>query len=370
MPTLSTLFQDLLDVAPEYSSEGNDFMDLREVTLKQAREVLAGWLEEEVRGTPMEGLDLRVQQGGRQANFGPVPWIRIFSPSHSPRTTEGFYVVYLFGGTGQKLYVSLNQGTSEYRAGKVRPVKDPAELTARAAGARAQLSQLATVVPMRGALTLDLEVSAMKVGPESKQRVRNYELANVYGTAYKTGAVPDDAVIRAHLREYVSALAVLYGEEPLSAPPASGAGVGAGTGTQGGKGGAGRGQGRLDPKSRRAVEELSMRYAEAHYDALGWSVLRVHLTESFDLRCTRGEEELHVECKGTIGAGEEVILTRGEVVHARQFATKSLFVVCEIELDRSDPDAPVATGGRTVLYDPWDLDEERLTAFRYTYRVV
>ena len=72
-----------------------------------------------------ETTPLKVSTGGRRGGVGPVPWVRIFSPSYSPRPTEGFYVVYLFAGDGSRVYLSLNQGTSESRPGRgMRPIKD------------------------------------------------------------------------------------------------------------------------------------------------------------------------------------------------------------------------------------------------------
>ncbi|CAL9624223.1 hypothetical protein SUDANB6_05933 [Streptomyces sp. enrichment culture] len=41
------------------------------------------------------------------------------------------------------------------------------------------------------------------------------------------------------------------------------------------------------------------------------------LGKPYDLRCTRGTEERHVEVKGTTGAATSVELTINEVLHAR-----------------------------------------------------
>ena len=71
----------------------------------------------------------------------------------------------------------------------------------------------------------------------------------------------------------------------------------------------------------RAAQSNSQRCKKAseHYSDLGWSVGDVSLSESYDLRCTRQGEELHVEVKGTTSQGERVLLTRNEVAHAREW---------------------------------------------------
>ncbi len=50
-----------------------------------------------------------------------VPWIRFGSRSRSPRATEGFYVVYLFDALGDTVYLSLNQGTTDFLGGEFVP---------------------------------------------------------------------------------------------------------------------------------------------------------------------------------------------------------------------------------------------------------
>ena len=57
---------------------------------------------------------------GRKAR---VPWVRIYSDTHSPSATNGWYVVLLFAAGGSGAYLALASGTSEYVQGylKERP---------------------------------------------------------------------------------------------------------------------------------------------------------------------------------------------------------------------------------------------------------
>jgi hypothetical protein len=101
-----------------------------------------------------------------------------------------------------------------------------------------------------------------------------------------------------------------------------------------------RGQGfRITPEARRAVEQYAMEKAEAYYREQGWDVdTRVAATECFDMRCIRGTAVLHVEVKGITSLGEQIVLTRNEVTHAReQYPAIALAIVKNIEIEPGEP---------------------------------
>jgi hypothetical protein len=64
-----------------------------------------------------------------------------------------------------------------------------------------------------------------------------------------------------------------------------------------------------------------------------------------------------------------ITLTSNEVKHLRDFPNTALYVVSEITLDRSDPEAPTATGGNVRVLYPWTIDEDKLRPTQYTYRL-
>jgi hypothetical protein len=354
---IRALFQTVLDCAAGYSAKGGDMMDRREEALKAAKKVIETWLAEDIVGTPFEATKLDVQFGGRQAQYGPVPWIRIYSHSHSPRTTEGFYLVWLFGATGQSAYLSLNQGTSEWRGNKMRPVSDSSTLSAEAMTARWRLSSIGAFYAIRGTSIVDLRADAVKVGSESRKRVRNYELANIVAIPYGSSALPLDDDLRNDIRMMLPLLAELYrvdfGPTQAVGPSAS----------------QGKGQGRLDQATRVAIERHAVELATKHYESLNWAVEDVGKFRSYDLHCVRDGEELHVECKGTTESGQEVFLTRGEVNHCRSYPACSLIVVSQIEIDKSDPANPRALGGVVRILDPWAIEDDCLTPIQYAYRL-
>jgi hypothetical protein len=114
------------------------------------------------------------------------------------------------------------------------------------------------------------------------------------------------------------------------------------------------GQGRqMDPAVRDAVEHHACALVEKYFRRMRYTVkLTSNTAGSLDYICTRGQEKLYVEVKGTTGAGSSVMVTHREVKRA-QSDRACLAVVTEIQVDRTVA-PPLASGGRLMLYDPWD----------------
>lgn len=74
------------------------------------------------------------------------------------------------------------------------------------------------------------------------------------------------------------------------------------------------GQGFGTPEENRAVEEAAVAFVVGEYERKGW---RVTSRESdrigYDLECTKGREELHVEVKGVSGEQWTFMFTSGEL---------------------------------------------------------
>lgn len=112
-----------------------------------------------------------------------------------------------------------------------------------------------------------------------------------------------------------------------------------------------------------------MERAAEHFEGEGWTVEDISGTESYDLRCVRGDEEMHVEVKGTTTGGSSVILTKNEVEHAReQHPDTALFVVSDVEVVSEDDPVEVS-GGEVTLVQPWEPGEEELEATEYRYEI-
>jgi len=131
---LRLAIQAVLAAAPDYSSTETPAMRRRDAALGDMMTRLDEIVPELAQGLGLASLGLRARFGGHQANYSPTAWVRIYAPDYSRTAMEGFYIVYLFATDGSAVYLSLNQGTSEFRSNAMRPVNDRAELRARCCG--------------------------------------------------------------------------------------------------------------------------------------------------------------------------------------------------------------------------------------------
>jgi hypothetical protein len=139
-------------------------------------------------------------------------------------------------------------------------------------------------------------------------------------------------------------------------------------GTRGSRSG-GQGFG-LSAEQRRAVETRAMAVAEELYASEGWSMEDTSSGNPFDFLATRGDERWFIEVKGTTGAGETVVLTHGEVDHARaNHGQMALVVVTGIVIEQMDGVWRALSGRVTKHIRPWSPEPERLLATEYRYIV-
>lgn len=314
--------------------------------------------------TTSSGIDdLRVE--GRDGT-GPkteVPWTRVYSARRSPSATIGWYLVYLFSAAGDRVYLSLNQGTTSWDGVGFVPRPYP-QLEARVRWARERLGLGES--PVDGwTESIQLDGVVSKLG-------RGYEVGNVIAREYDLDAIPTDIELAQDLLTAGSWLSTIYADtdEGLFVPGDPGPEVvdaelaielSAGNARR-------RGQGfRLSTAEKKAIETRAVTVATGHLETLGYTVKDVGAKESFDLDAKRDGERLKVEVKGTTSPGEVVILTRNEVLlHLKEHPHNALAVVHSIHLDRSE-DPPVASGGTLVYEQPWALDESRLVPMSYRY---
>jgi hypothetical protein len=360
----STSFREILDLASNYSksSSANPPMEKRELLLKDLSQELTLFLQE----VNLDSQNLKVKHGGRQSSYSPVPWIRIFDPQHAPTAQSGFYVVLLFAADGTSVYLSLNQGTSEFRSNAMRPINDENVLLNRAAAARTALADWSTEVALLGPDTMDLRGESAPVEKDSKIRIKNYELGNVFTYEYPADDLPTDDKFKNDLEELLVLLWALENADLTT--PTEFVKVMPTVGSIAGKKNPGSKQGRqLDQKVRKLIELTAEDRAEEHYAALGWLVERVGAQKlGYDLRCKKGDLELHVEVKGTTTKGLEVTLTPNEVNHCKMYERMALVVVSRIVIAEDDT---VVERGQINILDPWIIDDIYLTPSEYSYRV-
>ncbi|WP_370105372.1 MrcB family domain-containing protein [Streptacidiphilus sp. BW17] len=294
-----------------------------------------------------------------------IPWIRVHSKKRSGSATSGWYVVYLFSGKGDRVYLSLNQGTTVWTGGDYAP-RGVKELQARVDWARPLIGPLAGPRPD---LHQQIDLQA------TRELGRGYERGNVVAIEYRRDALPTADVLVRDLLFMAELLGVIYlGEDanpfiPGDVAPELQEAREAATRTSGGRKRATKGQGfALTAEQRRAIERHSVRRAIDYFEQDGWTVEDVGATRSYDLVARRDAERLHIEVKGTTSRGAEVVLTRSEVQAQRDLMpANALVVVHSILLDNATT-PPSASGGMLHCIAPWVVDDADLTAISYFYR--
>lgn len=289
-----------------------------------------------------------------------VPWVRFGSYDRAPKATEGFYVVYLFDASGQRVYLSLNQGTTD--PGPHAFISKPAEwILEQTHWARSVLGEW-----MEGLeeATAPIHLNATGLGTD-------YEGGNVTAISYEFGDIPDDATLLADATRFAEGLGIVYREHdnrplPKEQPEVREAEEVANEATGQPRKASGAGF-RTDAAEIKAIEKHAVRLAKAYYRGQGFKVKE--LGKPFDLLIKKDDITLTVEVKGTTSEGENVVLTGNEVSHHEQaFPNNALVIVRDIVLHRH-PKSPKATGGHLYELRGWEINPSSLRTISCTYRV-
>lgn len=327
--------------------------------LRESRSAIAAALGVADRDVGIEGRDgtgLKTE----------IPWVRVYVERNSPSATTGWYVVYLFSASGDRVYLSLNQGTTVW-TGSVFKARRSGDLLARVNWVRPWISDLSATRP-------DLRQS-MELGARTPLG-KGYEPGNVVAFEYRRDALPDSETLIRDLLFMVSLLRLVYEAERVTPYIPGDPTPEVVEAKRSAEKTAGRrtrerssGQGFLPTaEERRVVELYGVKLATQYFEARGWTVKDVGAKESYDLLLRRGEERLHVEVKGTTSPGTQVILTRSEVERQRALAPhNALVVIHSIALDRGGSH-PSASGGVVHCVSPWQIEEEDLSVVSYIYR--
>jgi hypothetical protein len=353
--------QEVLLWQTEYSSKATEAMSRRGELVKR---VLADQLRQLLPDlTPLVGVDdLRVQGKDGSGSRTEVPWTRIYSSSRSPSATAGWYLVFLFSAMGDRAYLSLNQGTTQWDAGgwRAQPLSD---LSARTNWARNVLSDHYEFPP-RWTTEMQLDNRVSELGTL-------YELGNVVSVEYPLDDVPVDAQIEADLMTSGPWLGRIYelGDEGLYVPgnsPEVADGVSAIDAINTPR--RQRKRLRLSAAENKAIERRAVEVTRAHFEKLGYATKDVGLTESYDVHASMDGQEVKIEVKGTTSDGSDVVLTSNEVdLHIADHPRNALAIVRHIRLLRDDVN-PKAVDGELVLEMPWQIDPDRLQPIAYRYR--
>lgn len=295
-----------------------------------------------------------------------IPWVRIFSPAHSPRPTQGWYVVLLFHATGEGLYLALVHGSTTWENGEFRP-RATSEVDALLAWARATLGTKLTSRP-------DIQ-KKIELGSRRKL-ARAYERSTLAAFWYPEDGQPHPQQLRQDCITFARLLGLLYqavdyGQTPGSTPPDIAEVLSATEAVAKGRairtiGGQGIG---LTADERQAVEKRAMVVAKAYLVERGYVAEDVSLKESFDFLAWKDDQEIIVEVKGTTAGPSQILLTANEVdAHRARYPLNMLIVVYGIELKRGVATSS-AMGGDVLTLSPWDIRQDALKPISFRYKL-
>ena len=175
-----------------YSSLNTPEMQRRGILIrKRAPSVLLCWAENH--GLLTEGSD----GVGRKSR---IPWFRAYSRLHSPRATTGWYIVFLISFDGSAIYLSLNQGTTDYIDNQFI-TKSSEELMSRVLSARQILGIVNERRQTRFIYDMDLRVKG--------KLADSYSLGNIVSFRYDVGKIPKADIIKTDFELLVKFLKIL-----------------------------------------------------------------------------------------------------------------------------------------------------------------
>lgn len=122
-----------------------------------------------------------------------------------------------------------------------------------------------------------------------------------------------------------------------------------------------------DPIRRKQVEDTAQDRLMAHYSENGWAVTDTRFGNPYDALARRGGEVIFLEAKGTETTGAAVLVTTGEVKHAREHPGQCVMgVLSDI---RFGPDGQVDPQSGTFRMLPFEPADDALAVTGYQWRL-
>lgn len=126
------------------------------------------------------------------------------------------------------------------------------------------------------------------------------------------------------------------------------------------------GQGHVSNSERRkAIENAAQDWLMQHYRDEGWEVRDTRYAGPYDAVATRNGHTLYLEAKGTQSSGEAVLVTRGEVEHARANQGDCVIGIWSGMRFADDGEVNPQSGDTTIM--PFEPDTGILSALQYRW---
>jgi len=126
-----------------------------------------------------------------QGNWAEIPWVCVFDKDITKSAQHGYYIVYLFNSEMKGIYLSLNQGWTQY------------EIKFGISNGREEIKKSADIFRsiLRSNL-YDFSFEPINLNTNNILGI-GYELGHIYGVFYPTDNIPDDGILIDDLRNLI-----------------------------------------------------------------------------------------------------------------------------------------------------------------------
>ncbi|MEB7507586.1 MrcB family domain-containing protein [Staphylococcus xylosus] len=120
-------------------------------------------------------------------NFAEVPWVAIMDGNITKSTTEGIYIVFLFSGDGEKVFLTLNQGVTYFKNKKLKK-HDIVKAS----------NTIYEIIDSPESAPIDIDLKA------KTSLGKGYENTTISGFEYYINDLPDSSIIESDLNKLLN----------------------------------------------------------------------------------------------------------------------------------------------------------------------
>ncbi len=199
--------QQILELQQGYTHvAANPKMRARAASLVQCKEQL----NYEIRNMN-KPVTWKSEYSNGQGNAAKIPWVRLADFDHSPKGSEGFFIVFLFSEDGSKAYLSLNQGTTVQLGGGATMINRD-DLRTKSAIMRQKYVNGSDGTPVADLKRHGTPAETIDLG--DSDLAKQYEAGNVIAYEYSLDQVSSHHSIVCQISVLIPILEQIYKGEP------------------------------------------------------------------------------------------------------------------------------------------------------------
>jgi hypothetical protein len=199
--------QQILELQQSYTHvAANPKMRARAAALTQCKEQLNC----EIRNLN-KPVTWKAEFSNGQGNAAKIPWVRLADFDHSPKGSEGFFLVFLFAEDGSKAYLSLNQGTTVQLGGGATMI-DRDDLRAKSSNMRDKYVYGLDLSPLPELKLHGTPTATINLG--NSDLAMQYAAGNVIAYEYSLDQVSSHHSIVCQITALIPVLEKIYRGEP------------------------------------------------------------------------------------------------------------------------------------------------------------